>query len=73
VNSDWRPKEPGDIHPTCGAPLVLKDGMFALRDIGYFPGLVCETCNALWDYPANSFLAAARERDRKAKESAREE
>jgi len=55
---DEGPKR-GDPCPKCGVLLVVKPGMFALREHGMFSGLVCEPCGALWDDPENSFLEAA--------------
>lgn len=42
--------------PSCEGPVVEKPGMFHSRVTGAMPGLVCESCNALFDNPNNSFL-----------------
>jgi hypothetical protein len=44
--------------PSCSGPLERKPGMFASSKTGHMDGLVCESCNALWDDPGNSFLKA---------------
>jgi hypothetical protein len=44
--------------PSCSGPLERKPGMFASSKTGHMDGLVCESCNALWDDPGNSFLEA---------------
>lgn len=49
----------GDPCPKCGKTLVVKLNMFALRGLGFFSGLVCEPCNALWNDPEDDFLGAA--------------
>lgn len=49
----------GDPCPKCGKTLVVKPNMFALRGLGFFSGLVCETCKALWNDPEDNFYEAA--------------
>jgi len=45
--------------------IVRKAGQFYLRPAGYFHGLICETCNALFDDPDDSFIKFARSERRK--------
>ncbi len=40
--------------PKCGARRVCREGMFCWRG-RTFSGLVCESCNSLWDNPDDSF------------------
>ena len=47
----------------CTGKLVVKENMFYWRG-RYFTGLVCETCNALWDNPEDSFEDYVRETDK---------
>jgi len=44
--------------PSCSGPLEVRPGVFFSRRVGSMGGLVCPPCNALWDDPGNSFLAA---------------
>jgi len=44
--------------PKCGNGVARREKMFATHDVGYWHGLYCESCNALWDDPDNSFLLA---------------
>lgn len=44
-----------EICPKCGEKLIVLERMFYWRGT-YFTGLVCESCNALWDNPEDSFL-----------------
>jgi len=57
--------------PTCGHAIVVKPSMFHYRGRS-FSGLVCETCNSLWDNPEDSFWgyveACARAEAERAKE-----
>lgn len=44
--------------PSCEGPLEERQRMFHSRRAGSMSGLVCVTCNSLWDDPDNSFLKA---------------
>ena len=46
----------GDACPKCEKPLVRKEGMMFLSEVGMIPGIVCEPCNALW--PSREFQKA---------------
>jgi hypothetical protein len=48
------------VCPKCGVPLVPTPGTMYYRG-RWFAGLVCTTCNALWDNPDDSMLEYARE------------
>jgi DNA-directed RNA polymerase subunit M/transcription elongation factor TFIIS len=41
--------------PKCNNKMIVKDAMFFWRG-KYLSGLVCETCNALYDNPNDSFM-----------------
>jgi len=45
------------ICPKCNQPAIVKEAMFHWRGKN-FSGLVCETCNTLWDNPDDSFKDA---------------
>lgn len=51
-----KPLKAGDPCPVCQRPVVVRQRMFAWRG-ELFSGLTCEVCHALWDNPADSFLA----------------
>jgi hypothetical protein len=52
------PERAGNPCPHCSTPITLQQGMFAWKG-KTFSGLVCTTCNALWDNPEDSFLQTA--------------
>lgn len=48
------PKKPGDLCSKGEHAVVRRERMYYWRG-RYFPGLVCEPCNALFDDPEDSF------------------
>ena len=51
----------------CDHELRILGQAFFHRKVGFMPGLVCDDCNSLYDWPEHSFLKAVEEASKEAK------